>query len=823
MESLTRDLRYSIRMLFKSPGFTVVAVLSLALAIGANTTIFTIVNAVLLQPLPVEDISSLAQVYTIDESNDIANFNFSPTSYVNFVDYREQNDVFEGLVAVVGAGFTMTGRGDPQNFPGQLVSGDYFDVLGVNPALGRTFLPEEDETLGTHPVAVISHSLWSRQFGSDPTLIGETLTLNGFAFTVVGVTPPGFKGINTLSQPDQIWVPMSMHEQVIIGTLAEFFEARRALFTQIFGRLEAEVSMGEADAAMKTIAVRLAEQYPRDNENRTVALVPMAEAATGINQRDQFRMAGGLLMGVVGLVLLIACVNLANLLLARATSRAREVGIRTAMGAARSRLFRQLLTESVVLSALGGASALLVAFWARDILWSFRPPFLNEDAVELALDPNVLLFTLAVSMLTGLLFGLIPAWKLSDPDLNEVLKQGGGRQGAGGIGSGRIRSVLVVSQVALALVALVSAGLFIRSMQQAQGLDAGFETDRLFVMGMNLGSDQMGPERGLPFLNEALETARSVPGVVNAAVASNFPLSGGFMRSVFMEGQDQVPGQQDILTLTNAVSPGYFETLGIPLLRGRDFDDFDREGAPLVAIINEATARKFWPDGEALEEKFIFFDHGDYREVVGIVRDSLIIRVGEDPTAVIYLPMEQEYSSFASIQVRTEADPEVVLATVRDEVQALNRNLPITNVSTIDQIFAQGLFAPRMGAALLGLFGLLALTLAAIGIYGVMAYSVSQRTHEIGIRMALGAAGRDVVRMLVRQGMTLMVIGLGAGLVAAFFVTRLATSLLFGVSATDPITFAAVVVILGVVGMTACYIPARGATNIDPLDALRID
>ena len=822
MESLTRDLKYSVRMLFKNPGFTIVAVLSLALAIGANTTIFTILNAVLLRPLPVDDIFTLAEMYTIDESNDIDNLNFSPTSYINYLDYRDQNDVFDGLIAVVGTGFTMTGRGDPQGFPGQLVSGDYFNVLGVDAALGRTFLPEEDETLGTHPVAVISHSLWSRQFGSDPALIGDTLTLNGTAFTVVGVTPSGFKGTNTLSSPDRIWVPMSMHEQVIIGTLSEFFEARRALFTQIFGRLKPGTSIDEAEAAMKTIAVRLAEQYPRDNENRTVALVPLADSAIGINQRDQVRMAGGLLMGVVGLVLLIACVNLANLLLARATNRAREVGIRTAMGAARTRLFRQLLTESVVLAGLGGASALLVAFWARDILWAFRPPFLNEEAVDLALDPTVLLFTLGVSVLTGIVFGVIPAWKLSDPDLNEVLKQGG-RQGAGGIGGGRIRGVLVVSQVALALVALISAGLFVRSMQQAQQIDAGFETDRLFVMGMNLGSQQMGPDRGLPLLKQSLETARAVPGVVNAAVASNPPLSGGFMRSVFMEGQDQVPGQREILTLTNAVSPEYFDTLGIPLLRGRDFNDFDRDEAPLVAIINESTAEKFWPAGDALGESFIFFDHGDYREVVGIVADSLIIQIGEDPRAVIYLPIEQEYSPFVAIQVRTEADPEVVLGTVREEVQALNTNVPITNVTTVEQIFAQGLFAPRMGAALLGLFGLLALALAAIGIYGVMAYSVSQRTHEIGIRMALGAAGQDVVRMLVRQGLTLTGIGLGVGLVAAFFVTRLAASLLFGISATDPLTFAGVVVILGMVGLAACYIPARRATHIDPLDALRID
>ena len=822
MENLTRDLRYGIRMLFKSPGFTIVAVLSLALAIGANTTIFTIVNAVFLRPLPVEDISSLVQMYTIDQSNDIANFNFSPTSYVNYKDYRDQNEVLSGLVSVVDTGLTLTGRGDPRNFPGQLVSGDYFEVLGVDAVLGRTFLAEEDLTPGTHPVAVVSHSLWVREFGSDPSLVGDTLNLSGTAYTVIGVGPPGFKGINTLSGPDRIWIPTSMYEQVLTGTILDWMEARRALFVTVFGRLKPGVGIGEAEAAMKTIGSRLEEQFRADNADRTVALVPLTRSAIGMNQRDQMTIAGSLMMGVVALVLLIACVNLANLLLARAAQRGREVGIRTALGAARTRLIRQLLTESLVLAAVGGVSGLIVAFWARDLLWSFRPPFLNEDAVDLTLDPGVLLFTIGVSILTGILFGVIPAWKMSDPDLNEVLKQGG-RQGAGGIGGGRIRGVLVVSQVALALVALIGAGLFVRSMQEAQSIDPGFESEKLFVVGMNLGSQQMGADQGLPFYREVRERTESIPGVAGAAIVSNFPMGGGFMRSVFLEGQEQVPGQRDILTMTNIVTPGYFETLGIPLLRGRAFNDFDREGAVLAAVISEATVEKFWPETDPIGEHFIFFGQEEYRQIVGIVADSTILRIGEDPTAVIYLPMDQNYVPFATLQVRTEAEPEAVMGTVREEVQALDRNLPLTNINTIGQIFDQGLFAPRMGAALLSLFGFLALALAAIGIYGVMAYSVSQRTHEIGIRMALGAAKGDVVNMIVRQGVTLTMIGLGIGLGTAFLVTRLVASLLFGVSATDPLTFAGVAVILGAVGTLACYLPARRATQVDPLDALRIE
>ncbi len=822
MESLTRDLRYSVRMLFKSPGFTVVAVLSLALAIGANTTIFTIVNSIFLKPLPVEDISSLVEMYTIDQSNDIANFNFSPSSYPNYEDHRDQNDVMSGLVSIIGAGLTMTGRGDPVNLPVQLVSGDYFEVLGVKAELGRTFLADEDETLGSHPVAVMSHSLWARQFGSDLSLIGQVLTLNGTGYTVIGVTTPGFKGINTLSNPDRIWIPTSMHEQVLTGTIADWIDERRALMVRVFGRIKPGLEIGEAEAALKTIASRLEEQFPKDNENRTISLVPLTDSAIGINQRDGFTMAGGLLMGAVGLVLLIACVNLANLLLARASIRGREVGIRTALGAGRKRLIRQLLTESIVLSAVGGVAGLLVAFWARDLLWSFRPPFLNQDAVNLSLDGTVLMFTFGVTVLTGILFGVIPAWKLSDPDLNEVLKQGG-RQGSGGIGGGRIRGVLVVSQVALALVALIGAGLFVRSMQEAQAIDPGFESTNLIVMGMNPGSDQMGPERGLPFYQEVLETARSVPGVTNATIASNFPFSGGFMRSVFLEGQEQKAGQRDILTLTNIVTPGYFDTLGISLLRGRDLSEFDREGVVLAAVVNEATAKKFWPDKEPIGERFTFFGFEEPCEIVGVVADTTIFQVGEDPTPVIYLPLAQHYTPAASLQVRTETDPDAILGTVREEVQALNQNLPITGITTIGQILDNGLFAARMGAGLLSLFGFLALILAAIGIYGVMAYSVSQRTHEIGIRMALGAAQSDVLNLVVRQGMKLTVVGLGVGLVAAFLITRLVASLLFGVSATDPVTFGGVALILGVIGSLACYLPARRATRVDPLEALRIE
>jgi predicted permease len=810
-------------MLMKKPGFTVVAVLTLALGIGANTAIFTIINAVFLNPLPVADASRLVDVYTFDAKNSVGNFTLLTTSFRNYEDYRDQNDVFSGLADFAFAPLVLSGRGDPQQIPGMLVTANYFDVLGVKPVAGRAFQPDEDKSEGGSPVAVISFSLWTRMFGSDPNIIGSTLTLNGSAYTVIGVAPPGFRGTNLLAQPDCIWIPVSMHAQVLTGPFGEFFMDRRALFTQIVGRLKPGATVEQAEASLKTIAARLEKAYPAENEGRSVRLVPTVQTAIGgANQQQQFVRAGGLLMTMVSLVLLIACVNLANLLLSRAAAREKEMGVRTALGASRRRLLRQLLTESLVLSLLGGAVGLAVADWGCRVLWSFRPPFLGEDVISLQLDDRVFGYTFVISLVTGLLFGLVPALKASDPNLNEVLKVSG-RGGVLGWGRGRLRSLLIASEFALAMIALVGAGLFLRSLQQAQRIDPGFESEKLFVMAFNLGAARYDEARGQQFYREAVERARSVPGVEAATISANFPVGGGFGRSVFPEGQAREPGQRGILVNTNPVGLGYFEAVRTSLVRGRDFNDGDRVNTTRVAVVNEAFARRFWPNQEAVGKRFSFFGDDFLHEVVGVVRNTVVFQIGEEPQPSVYLPLRQNYSPFATLQVRTSVPPEQALPTVRQRVQEIDRNLALTNVTTIREILGQGLWAPRMGAALLGVFGVLALVLAAVGIYGVMANAVSQRTQEIGLRMALGATQGNILKLVIRQGMVLALIGVAIGLAASLSAVQFVASLLFGISATDPITFASIPALLMIVALLACYIPARRATKVDPMVALRYE
>jgi predicted permease len=820
MEELLNDIRHGVRLLLRSPGFTVVAAASLALAIGANTTIFTVINAVFLNPLPVQDIGNVVLVSGVDQNNQ--SLNLTPLSWPNLEDYKKQNDVFSGFSGFIPVGLTLSGMGDPRNVPGMLVTANYFDTLGVKAALGRTFLPGEDDGAGNHPIAVLSHSMWMRVFNADPGIINRVVNLNNQPYTVVGVTPPNFKGTFSLGNPDVVWIPSSMYRQVLSGTLLEFFESRRALFANAFARLKPGVSMVQAEAAMKTMAAGLAAAFPKDNEGRSIQLAPLAQAAIGLNQRAQFQTAAGVLMTVVALVLLIACANIANLLLARAGARERELGIRIALGAGRRRLIRQLLTESILLSVLGGAAGLVIAYWGRDLLWSFRPPFLAVDSVNLSLDPKVLVFTAGVSLLTGLLCGLIPALRISTPNLNEALKLGA-RTGGSSSAHGRVRSVLVMAEMALAVIALVGAGLFLQSLRQAQKINLGFETEKLFVIPVNLGAQNMEQGRAGQFYTNSIERAKAIPGVVNAAVAANFPLGGGFLRSVFKEGQEQKLGQRNLLTLTNIVGPEYFDTLRIPLVHGRIFNDFDRAGAKTVVVVNEAMAKKFWPGEDPIGKRFTFFGQTEIREIVGIVKNITVLQVGEDPQPAIYLPLAQNFTPAATIQVRTSGAPANVVEPVRKAIQGLEPNLPLANITTIEQQLDQALFAPRMGAALLGLFGFLALVLAGIGIYGVMAYIVTQRTQEIGIRMALGAARREVIGMVVREGMILAVVGLLFGCAASALLGRFVSTLLFGVSTTDASVFGAVALILALAAFFACYVPAVRATRIDPLKALRIE
>ncbi len=820
-----QDLRGGLRMLKKSPGFTFVAVLSLALGIGANTAIFTIISAVFLHPLPVEEPSRLAEMFTRDTLTLDAETNrqLTPTSLPNYEDYRDQNTVFTGLAAVTFLiPLNWGGQAEPEQLNASLVSGNFFDVLGVKPYRGRTFVADGDKKLGANAEVVLSYSLWARRFGSDDKLVGQTITLNATPYTVVGVAPPSFKGIVSLNRPDVLWIPISMRDYVLTGQLKAHENSRRMRWISIVGRLKPQVNVPEAQAAMKTIAAGLEKEYPRDNKGRTVELFPLNESALGINQRQQFSLAGGVLMGVVGLVLLIACVNLANLLLAQAAKREKELSIRAAMGAGRFRLVRQLLTESTILSLMGGLAGLLVAYWGRNVLWSFRPPFLLDGSIDLSFDSRVLGFTLVISLLTGLVFGIIPAIKASGTDINEILKVGG-RGGTLGWTHNRLRGLLVISEIALALVALVGSGLFLRSMQNAQQFNPGFESQNLFQLLFDLGALRYDEDHGQQFFRDVVERAKSVPGVVDASVSANGVFGDGILGTIFREGEQMDPNNRGTLIGFDDVTPGHFETMRIPLLGGRDFTAFDRENSTPVVVVNEAMANLVWPGQEAIGKRFAIVLTPNLFQVVGVVGTTVVGRIGEDPQPVAYFPMRQQYSPGAALVVRTTGNPEALLGTVRTQAQQIDKNLAFTNGQTVQQILGQGLWAARMGAALLGLFGALALILASIGIYGVLAYSVAQRTSEIGLRMALGAQPRQVLGLVLKQGMLLALIGAAVGVLAALPVARLASGLLYGVSATDPLTYGGITLLLMGVALLACYLPARRATRIDPLVALRVD
>src|SRR5437762_875922 len=827
MENFWQDIAHGARVLRKSPSFSVVPVLSLALGIGANTTIFTVVNAILLHPLQVKDISQVVELDTIDTKTHLGFANATNAtklglSFSNFQDYQKQNEVFTGATCIIATPLTWSGGVEPRQVTGQLVSANYFDVLGLQPAAGRFFLPDEDTKLSGNNVAVISYSFWANRLGSDPSQIGKTLTLNAMPYMVIGVARKGFKGTFTFGSAEQIWIPTSMYPQIVTGLAKDFFNDRRFLNALAVGRLKQGIGLTQAEASLKTIASRLEKEFPKDNAGRSIALTPLTEAAVGANLHDQIALAGTMMMTVVGLVLLIACANLANLLLARAARREREMGLRAALGASRPRLIRQMLTECTLLSLLGGAAGLAIAYAGRTLLWSFRPPFIEQNDIDLSLDSNVLIFTLGISLLTGVLFGVAPAIKASVPDLAETLKLGG-RGGSIGWGRNSLRSLLVVSEIALSVVALVGAGLFIRSMRDAQKMDPGFESKNLFMLAFDLGALHYDEGRGQQFLRSAVERANATPGVKAAAIASNFPLGGGFARTVFPEGEDESTGYRGTLTQLDEISPGYFDALRIPLVRGRLFTDADRQGTTSIAIINEAMAKKFWPNQDAIGKRFHFFGDTTLREVVGIARNSVVNAIGEVPPPLVYLPLTQDYAPAATLQVQTAGKPETVIAGVRGQIQSLEPNLAITNVQTIGEIIDQGLWAPEMGAALLTVFGGLAMVLAAVGVYGVLAYSVTQQTREIGIRMAMGAERRDVLGLVVGQGLKLTGAGLALGILVSLVLTRQLSSLLFGVSAYDPLTYAGVTVILVIVALLACYIPARRATRVDPLIALRYE
>jgi putative ABC transport system permease protein len=824
LEVLMQDLHYGLRMLRKNPGFTAVAVLSLALGIGANTTIFTVVNAILLSALPVRDLPHLVQMDTVDSKTLVtqARSEKLQMSYPNFQDYRRENQVFTDLAAFMPTAVTWSGGAEPRQVQAQLVSATYFDVLGIRPAQGRFFMPDEDTKPNGNDVAVLSYALWANKLGSDPGIIGKPLIFDARPYTVIGIAPRGFRGTITFFSPEQVWIPTSMKDQILGGKEKDYFNERRFLSVNVFGRLKPGLEMSAAEASLKTMATHLETEFPKDNMGRSVALSPLADAAVGVNDHKRIALAGAMMMGVVGLVLLIACVNLANLLLAQGARRQKEISLRAALGAGRTRIVRQMLTESMLLSLAGGVVGLAIAYAGRSILWSLRPPFIEQSGIDLSLDSRVLLFTFGVAIFTGFIFGLVPAIKASRPDLMEILKAGG-RGGTMGWRRDPLRSLLVVGEMALALITLVGAGLFLHSMQNAQKTDLGFESKNLLAMNFDLAALHYEEGRGQQFYRAAVEKVKSSPGVASASIASNFPLGGGFLRTVFPEGQDETSGYRGTLTLVDDITPNYFDTLRIPVTRGRIFTDGDRMETAPVAIISEAMAKQHWPNEDAVGKRFHFIGDTTLREIVGVVANSVVNEVGEDPQPIVFLPMTQDYVPAATLHVRTTGNPEAVVATTRVALQSLDPNLAITNVFTIEQIMSQALWAPRMGGFLLALFGALALVLSAVGVYGVLSYSVNQQTREIGLRMALGAQRGDVMRLILGQGLRLTVLGLGLGVLVALGLMRVLVSLLFDVRAYDPTTYTAVTLLLTAVALLACYIPARRAMRVDPMVALRYD
>jgi predicted permease len=841
LETLWRDCRYGARSLVKSPGFTAVAVLTLALGIGANTAIFSFVNAVLLRSLPVAEPERLVYVFGGTRASP-----YNVSSYPDYVDYRDRNKVFSDLIAYSPVTLSLSSNDQADMISGLIVTGNYFDALGVHARAGRTFLPEEDTTPGGHPVAVISHGLWQSRFAGDPRIAGRQLLLNGQPFTVVGVAPAEFNGAEA-GQTNDIYVPMAMQALVrpprggYSGEMNPDLLSRRGpRWLDMIGRLKPGVTVERAQAEMGTLTAQLAGAYPDTNREQTATVSPVSKGDP--TQRGTLLSVAGLLLAVVGLVLLIACANVANLLLSRAAVRRKEISIRLALGASRGRLIRQLLTESVLLALAGGAGGLLLAVWLVSAMRAYSPPAnFFPVAFDFSLDKSVLGFTLLLSVLTGLVFGIAPALQASKPDLVAALKDETAlAPGARGRGGRRfsLRNLLVVAQVALSLVLLVSAGLFLRSLQRAQRIDPGFDTERVLTMPLNINLLRYTKAQGQEFYRQVLERVTALPGVRSATLTRTPPLSGASRQStVTIAGQvapDRTSSSEstggggenvaDNVTLTSPVALDYFRTLGIPLLRGRDFNAQDREGAPGVVIINESFARRYFPDQDPTGQRVSLSGaQGPWLEVVGLARDGKYITLGEAPAPFLYQPLAQRHESGMVLLVRTSGDPAQLVPSVRREVQSIERNLPLTNARSMAEMLRSSLFPARVGAILLGVFGLLALLLASVGLYGVMSYSVSRRTREIGIRMALGARSGDILRLVLRESLTLVAVGMLLGLIAAFAATRLLAGFLYGVSPTDPPAFIGIAVLLAAVALVASLVPARRAAHVDPMVAFRYE
>src|SRR5262245_31430954 len=813
MQTLWQDLRYGTRTLLMKPGFTLIAIITLGLGIGSNTAIFSLVNTVTLRPLPGAETERIVEVTPLGkDAGGIGAF-----SYPAYKDFRDKNDVFDGLVVYLPAPMNLSQNGVNERVWGYLASGNYFDTLGVRAFKGRMFTQEDDRVPGAHPVAVVSYGCWRRRFGGDPNIVGKTIKLNGHDFTIVGVTPKGFIGTVLVFEPD-FYTPMMMAKQIAPGG-SNWFENRGNSGLLAFGRLKRGVTATQARESLNLLAPQFARE-DQGLEGTTFSVTPPGLAFPMI--RHGALGFAGVLMATVALVLLIACVNLANLSLARATQRRKEIAIRLSLGAGRLRIVRQLLTESVTLSLAGGVVGWLIALWMIDLVAVFKPPVDFNLLINLKPDWRVMFFTMVVSFVTGAFFGLAPALQASRVDLIPALKD---EAGLGGYRRSRCRSGLVVAQVALSLMLLIAAGLIVRSLQRVQMIGPGFEVENRITMSIDLSLQGYDEARGREFYKQLITRVESLPGVRAASYVGALPLNLDFNGgSIYAEGQPFTRASDLPTVPTGEVWPRYFETMGIPLLEGRDFTTRDDKEESRFVIVNETFARRFWPGQNPIGKHLSRGGPDGQRfEIVGVVKNGKYWTLGEDPRPFVYFPLTREYGSDLTLVVNTSVEPQSMINTIRREVERLDANLPLYDVKTMSDHLRLSLFPLRAGAWVAGGFALLALLLAGLGVYGVMAYAVSQRTREFGVRMALGARGADVMRLVVRQGMWLALVGLAIGLAGALVLTRLMSSVLYGVSATDVVTFTGVTLLLGSVVLIACYLPARRAAKVDPMIALRCD
>jgi len=821
METLLKDLRYAVRMLIKTPGVTAVAVITLGLGIGANTAIFSGVNAFLMRPLPVSEPDRLVRPSEIAEDRGISD----EISYPDFVDYRNQSTSFTGLTAEDMVQVALNTENQNDVIWGQAVSGNYFDVLQVKPAMGRPFLKEEDEARAAHPVVVISDSLWRRRFDADRNIVGKTIQMNARQYQVIGVAPASFRG-SKFGLAMDFWVPIAMVEE--LRSSPGLLESRDSHWMNVIGRLKPNVTTAQASAEMNAIATRLNQSYPDARSKETQAKVVSELEGRWEEANVVIKTAGAIAMAIAGLILLIACANVANLLLARGAARRKEIGIRLALGASRPRLVRQLLTESLVLSLLGGGLGLLLAYWITQLMQGMIPVLAYNIINDFfSLDSRALLFTVIASIATGLVFGLAPAIQSSNPQLVPVLKGVSEAHLRGRSRRLTLRNSLVVAQVALSLMVLVCGGLFIKSFRKAQAIDPGFGSTRnALLVSMNPQLVGYDDDKAKNFFQQVLERAKTLPGVEAAGLTRLLPLgdSSNSTGPVLKEGETLARGSAGRDVMTTVVSPGYFDAMQIPFVEGRNFDDRDQPKTQRVIIINQRLAEILWQGESAVGKRILIgADSREPLDVVGVVKTGKYRTLAEDPKPYFYAAMSQRRPAAMTLVLRTSGDPATLVGAVRSAVQSIDRQVPMFAVKTMQVHLAWPLWGPNLAATFSLAFGLLALLLSAVGLYSVMAYVVSQRTRELGIRMALGANRRDVLRMVTGQGMRLAVFGVGIGLVLAIALAKVISSLLIGISSYDIATFAVVSGLLTFVALLACYVPARRATKVDPLVALRYE